>query len=172
VTRKSVMGRPFGGLAGDDAGVSGATPPGPGVSGPGVLGSGQAGPVRYCPSCFAENRRADRFCRSCGAPLDPGDDFAEKLVWALDHPVVETAILAASIIAQRRDPAAVPHLVRVALTSPEPYRARAAAAALRAFRGDPEADAALARLRRSPSALMRAAVAEPNERPRRAGRGR
>ena len=120
---------------------------------------GSGGLTRYCPGCFAENAfDADR-CASCDACLDPNDDFAEKLVWALDHPIVENAMLAASLIARRHDAAAIPHLVRIALTSREPYRARAAAAALLAFRGEPEADGAIAELRGSPSALMRSTVA-------------
>lgn len=122
-----------------------------------MSGQSDAGPSRFCPSCYARNAWSARICRACGSSLESTDDFDSRLIWALGHPDTATAIRAAQAIASRRVRTAIPAL-REALGSPEAYRAAAAAAALASLRGYPEARAALRAARSHPSVLVRQAA--------------
>lgn len=122
-----------------------------------------AGPVRYCPRCFATNEwDADR-CTACGTTLAVDDSYDERLAWALDHPDTATAMLAAELLARRGARAAIDRLLR-ATRSADPYRAAAAAGALAAI-DDDRARAAVRTLRDHPSALVRRAVSGVTPRP-------
>lgn len=116
-----------------------------------------AGPVRYCPACYAVNAAGATHCERCGATLLTEESFDERLVWALRHPDTETAILAAQVLGARRSRSAVPALLE-ATESDDPYRAAAAARALRFFTDDDRAVTRLRRLVRSPSVVVRRAA--------------
>jgi len=114
-------------------------------------------PTRFCPSCYARNVWEAAHCEACGAALDPQDDFATRLVWALAHPDTGVAVNAAATIAARHLTGAIGALRRT-LESPEVYRVAAAAEALTAFLDDPEARAAIAEAQRHRSVVVRRAV--------------
>jgi hypothetical protein len=115
-------------------------------------------PTRVCPSCYALNAWERTTCARCGSALDTPRDFDAGLLWALDHPDTATAILAAQLLAQRHGVRAIRPLGRLLSNQGDPYRAAAAARALRAFAGDPIADGYLAAARDHPSVLVRRAV--------------
>jgi HEAT repeat protein len=121
------------------------------------MGRKSGGPTRFCPACYLRNPWSAAVCESCGSPLQIGDDFDERLVWALRHPDTATAIRAAEALASRGTKHAIPALVE-ALASPEVYRAAAAAAALRVLRDNPAAAAALEAARHHPSVVVRRAA--------------
>ena len=115
-----------------------------------------AGPVRYCPACYAANGWDDERCHHCGTSLASTDSFDERLAWALDHPDTATAMLAADVLARRGTRSAIDRLIE-ATTSSDPYRAAAAARALASLEDD-RARAAAQALRSHRSALVRRAV--------------
>jgi hypothetical protein len=114
-------------------------------------------PSRVCPACYAINPWVADVCVRCGASLERGEAFDERLLWALDHPDTATAELAARLLAARGERRAIEPLGRL-LQSADPYRAAAAARALLAFAGDPAADVLIAEARRHPSVMVRRAV--------------
>ena len=120
--------------------------------------AGDPGPVRYCPACYASNRRAADRCAACGAPLQRDEPYDAKLIWALGHPDTETACRAAAILGSRRVVAAVPALVRMLEAGTDPYRQVAAAEALLELGFAPGVAEAVARAAHHPSALVRRAV--------------
>jgi HEAT repeat protein len=121
------------------------------------MSTASGGPTRFCPSCYARNAWSAAACESCGAGLQIGDDFDERLVWALRHPDTATAVRAAEALASRGTEHAIPALVET-LASPEVYRAAAAAAALRVLSDNPAAAAALETARHHPSVVVRRAA--------------
>ncbi|MGC8633868.1 MAG: HEAT repeat domain-containing protein [Candidatus Limnocylindrales bacterium] len=123
-------------------------------------------PTRVCPSCYALNAWERTTCARCGATLDAPRDFEAGLLWALDHPDTATAILAAMLLARRQEVRAIEPLGRLLARQGDPYRAAAAARALRAFIGDPVADGYLAAARAHPSVIVRRAAAGPGGLPR------
>ena len=116
-----------------------------------------AGPARYCPACYAASGWDDERCHHCGTSLASTDSFDERLAWALDHPDTATAMLAADVLAKRGTRSAIDRLIE-ATSSPDPYRAAAAARALASI-DDDRARAAAHALRSHRSALVRRAVA-------------
>jgi HEAT repeat protein len=115
-------------------------------------------PTRFCPACVARNQwDADR-CVACGANLATSDSYDQRLMWALDHPDTERAMIASQLLARRKVKAAIDRLIE-ATRSPDAYRAAAAARALVTF-DDDWARAAVQGLRDHPSALVRRAVLE------------
>jgi hypothetical protein len=116
-----------------------------------------AGPMRYCPACYAPNEWTDDRCIGCGGSLATDDSYEDRLIWALGHPDTATAMLAADVLARRGTQGAISKLIDL-VDSSDPYRAAAAARALNAFAGDDRAAAALERCRDHPSALVRRAV--------------
>ena len=117
-----------------------------------------SGPTRVCPACYAFNAWTDARCTKCGASLDGDDDLDSRLIWALRHPDTETAIRAAQTLAARRTVAAIGPLVEVVDLLDDPYRSAAAASALGAFAGNPQADGALTRAAAHPSVVVRRAL--------------
>jgi HEAT repeat protein len=121
-----------------------------------------AGPTRYCPACYMRNEWTDNRCAACGTSLASDDSYDERLVWALDHPDTGTAMLAAEVLAERKWRDAINRLIEL-VDSPDPFRAAAAARALKAFSDDDRALAAVDRFRRHPSALVRRAIADSTD---------
>ena len=121
------------------------------------------GPSRVCPACYGINAWSDTVCRRCGSTLETARDFDVGLIWALEHPDTGTAILAARLLGERRQWQAIKPLARLWRRDGDPYRAAAAVRALRAFAGDPIADAHLAAARSHPSVIVRRAASEPAE---------
>lgn len=113
-------------------------------------------PTRYCPACFAQNAWDDERCRACAMSLATDESYDERLLWALDHPDTATAMLAADLLARRDARSAIDRLIE-ATSSPDPYRAAAAARALTGF-DDDRAREAVESLRQHRSALVRRAV--------------
>lgn len=115
-----------------------------------------SGPTRYCPACFAQNAWDDECCQACATSLATDDSYDERLLWALDHPDTATAMLAADLLARRDARSAIDRLIETT-SSPDPYRAAAAARALAGF-DDDRAREAVEGLRQHRSALVRHAV--------------
>ncbi len=134
-----------------------------GDAGGGPSGAAGEGPSRLCPACYAINAWARATCERCGAPLQTTRDFDAGLIWALDHPDTATAMLAARVLAERRQVQAIEPLARLARREGDPYRAAAAVRALRSFQGHSAADAAISEARRHPSVIVRRAAADPAE---------
>ncbi len=122
--------------------------------------AGGEGPSRFCPTCYAINAWSRVTCERCGAPLETTRDFDAGLIWALDHPDTATAMLAARVLAERRQEQAIEPLARLARSQADPYRAAAAVRALRAFAGNATADACVEEARRHPSVIVRRAATD------------
>lgn len=112
--------------------------------------------TRYCPVCYARTPWGAPTCAACGAAMETDEAFERRLMWALDHPDTDVAMVAAEVLAARGANAAIGRLIE-ATDSPDPYRAAAAAAALTRFE-DARARRAVAVLMDHPSALVRRAV--------------
>ena len=97
-------------------------------------------------------------CERCGSLLETPRDFDAGLLWALDHPDTESAMLAARLLGERKTMPAIEPLGRLSRLRDDPYRAAAAVRALAAFAGDPSADASLAAARSHPSVIVRRAA--------------
>lgn len=113
---------------------------------------------RYCPGCYRRNAWDAVRCVACTAVLATEESYDERLIWALRHPDSGVATLAAELLARRRVRGAIPALIRL-VDAADPYRAAAAAAALRAFADDTRVASLLEGLQRHPSTLVRHAVA-------------
>lgn len=117
-----------------------------------------AGPVHYCWACYAGVDSATGRCPVCGGSVaaPPGTSYADQLLWALRHPLVERRIVAAHALAERGERRAVEPLVAM-MEDPDPYLAAAAVSAL--GRLDPErAGPLLRRLAKGGSAPVRLAA--------------
>lgn len=68
--------------------------------------------MQFCPNCWAVNPMEAAVCEQCGTPLAPGEPvlYDQKLMRALSHPVPDTREMAARLLGQRRDQAALPIL--------------------------------------------------------------
>jgi HEAT repeat protein len=116
----------------------------------------------FCPACWARVSGSVRVCPVCGADLArlDRDAFDTKLIRALDHPEVQTALRAARILGERRTERAVPALIARSEAGADPYLRAEIALALKRI-GGREAAAALGRLAQDPSIIVRRAAAEP-----------
>lgn len=94
----------------------------------------------YCPECYAANNERDAVCGRCGAALnsDPRGDYADRLIWALNHPEPTVAPRAAWILGRRRDAKAVAPLIAVLESRKDMGVQEAAVVALGQI-GDPRA---------------------------------
>jgi len=115
-------------------------------------------PTRVCPACYGFNIWSADRCEACGALLETDDDLDGRLIWALGHPDTATAMRAADALAARQTKEAIRPLAALADRVDDPYRSAAAARALMAFAGDPDADSALARVENHPSVVVRSAI--------------
>lgn len=61
-----------------------------------------AGLTYYCWSCYRPAQVASGPCERCGGPSEapPDADYADLLVWALDHPLAERRLLAARVLGE------------------------------------------------------------------------
>ncbi len=119
------------------------------------------GPVRYCWWCYAPQDRAetgDLPCPQCGRPpTEPaGTSFTDKLLWALQHPLVERRVIAAGTLGKHAEPRALQPL-RVMARDPDPYLAAAAINALAHYRFRDVGRTLLAVARAGPAPARRAA---------------
>jgi hypothetical protein len=122
-------------------------------------------PTRVCPACYGFNVWSADRCEVCGARLENDDDLDHRLIWALGHPDTATAMRAADVLAARQTKEAIGPLAALADRVDDPYRSAAAARALLAFAGDPDADAALARVPSHPSVVVRSAIKHSTKHP-------
>lgn len=91
----------------------------------------------YCWSCYAESPHATGKCSACGeetAP-PPGTSYADRLLWALDHPLPDRRMLAVELLGRRRERRAVTPLLMVALDPSDPYLAAEAVRSVVAIAG-------------------------------------
>jgi HEAT repeat protein len=124
-----------------------------------------SGPTRYCPACYGPNAWEEDRCIACGTALQTDESYDERLMWALDHPDADVAMLASQVLAARDAKQAIERLIAM-VDDPDLYRVASAATALTAFGDDPRARSAIAACRDHPSALVRRAVSDPLERAR------
>lgn len=88
------------------------------------------GPVYFCWSCYGQVRRSSGRCPHCGGEISSPEqaDYAERLIWALRHPLPEVQASAVEVLGRQREVRAVPALR--ALVSDEESDLYLAAAAL------------------------------------------
>jgi predicted amidophosphoribosyltransferase len=87
----------------------------------------------FCPRCWRDFAKDLPRCPYCGLDIQEfwnSKDFVEKLILALQHPEPETPIRAACLLAQIKDPRAVPQLIALVKQTKDVYIARAAVRAL------------------------------------------
>jgi len=116
----------------------------------------------FCHGCWKDFREDLAQCPHCGLDIHEflkTTDFVDKLILALDHPEEETAIRAAWILGNLREPRAVGALGRVLATSGHVYLAGEAAAALGKI-GTAEARSALQAFVNHPAQMVRDKVRE------------
>ncbi len=119
------------------------------------------GAARVCPACYSLNSWERTRCERCGSGLETPRNFDAGLLWALDHPDTESAMLAARLLGERKTIQAIEPLGRLSRLRDDPYRAAAAVRALAAFAGHPAADACLDEARSHPSVIVRRAAGVP-----------
>jgi HEAT repeat protein len=69
---------------------------------------------RFCSHCWAENLLDATVCDRCGKELvetEQSVSYAQKLLWALHHPVPDVREMAALLLGLRRDMPAFPVLI-------------------------------------------------------------
>jgi len=117
--------------------------------------------THYCYRCYAENPLPDDACVACGQPVAAprGTSYTQQLIWALRHPVSETARLAASILGVRREVAAAAAPEALVAESDDPYLVAEAVRALASIEGE-RARPLLERLVREGGVIVRRAAAE------------
>jgi HEAT repeat protein len=132
-----------------------------------------AGPVYFCWSCYGQVTQPSGRCPHCGGEISPPRqaDYAERLIWALRHPLAQVRLSAVEVLGRRREPRAVPPLRDLVQSQgADPYLAAAALAALVRIQGTEAcgdllrraADSGTAPLRRlARSLLAEAAGTEP-----------
>lgn len=119
-----------------------------------------AGPTYYCWSCYAAVAAAAGPCPHCGGMIEPppGTDYTDRLLWALDHPLVERRMVAIQVLAARRETRALDRLTRLARSHQDPYLAAAALAAVVSIAGEPASSELLAELAEHAPAPVRRTV--------------
>ena len=119
-----------------------------------------AGPTHYCWSCYAAVAAAAGLCPHCGGRMEapPGTGYADRLLWALDHPLVERRMVAIQVLAARREVRAVDRLTRLARSHRDPYLAAAAVAAVVSIAGEQASADLLAELAEHAPAPVRRTV--------------
>jgi HEAT repeat protein len=79
--------------------------------------------THFCPNCWKEIEPKVKICPHCKADqnLFREQTFTQKLILALDHPEPETPIRAAYILGKLKTVEAIPSLLRIMRTHPDPY---------------------------------------------------
>lgn len=97
----------------------------------------------------------------CGEPIEapPQTDYVDLLLWALHHPVPDTAMQAAASLAARRERRAVEPLRELVLGSPDPILAAQALQSLVELCGGEELRELLEQLARDGAAPVRRVAA-------------
>jgi HEAT repeat protein len=82
----------------------------------------------WCFHCYAVNDHPRGPCDLCGQPVEEpvGLSYVDRLVWALDHPDGDRAVVAAETLGKLRASESAPALRKAVETGPDPY-VRAAA---------------------------------------------
>ena len=104
----------------------------------GPTGAQGAAPTAwFCFHCYGRNARPTGRCQKCDEPIEPPHELSydERLIWALDHPLPDTATTAARLLGVRRPAAAAGPLRRAVATQRDPYLAAEALRALVAVEG-------------------------------------
>lgn len=97
-----------------------------------------SGPVYFCWTCYGQVQRAAGRCPHCGGQIAPPRraDYAERLIWALRHPLAEVRLSAAEVLGRRQEARAVPALRDLVFAEhTDPYLAAAALDALVRIQG-------------------------------------
>jgi len=92
----------------------------------------------YCWACYGRNAAAAGSCVHCGGEIEapPSTSYADRLLWALEHPVSEIRVDAAFSLGSRREnPRSRASAHTLALESPDPFLAAAALESLVAISG-------------------------------------
>jgi HEAT repeat protein len=95
--------------------------------------------IFYCPACWREVPELIHVCPYCKVDVERltlEQDYAQKLIAALDHPEPTTPVRVAWILGMRKEIRAVPRLAQLARESEDPYIVEAAVEALGKI-GDP-----------------------------------
>lgn len=82
-------------------------------------------PVYYCWFCYGHNDHARGPCAHCGDEISPPPDAdrTARLIWALDHPDSDVAMLSTRRLAGLGDRSAIPALRNCVVRAPDPYLA-------------------------------------------------
>ncbi len=118
-------------------------------------------PTYYCWSCYAPAQTASGLCERCGGLIEapPEANYADLLVWALDHPLAERRLVAAQALGKRREARAESRLRELIWTREDPYLAAAAVQALVDIVGRQACEDLLTELaRRGPAPVRRTAA--------------
>lgn len=93
--------------------------------------------MHWCFHCYGVNAQAQGACVHCGQWIEAprGESFEQRLIWALEHPDGDRAILAARTLGVRRVREAIPGLRRLVTAGKDPYLAREALRSVIAIEG-------------------------------------
>jgi HEAT repeat protein len=96
--------------------------------------------VYWCFHCYAVNPRPSGPCVRCGREVKVPEELSwdDRLIWALDHPDSDRAMLAAGTLGRRRTVEALPALRRVVDERSDPFLAVAALRSAIAIAGPAE----------------------------------
>jgi 8-oxo-dGTP pyrophosphatase MutT (NUDIX family) len=116
-------------------------------------------PTSYCWHCYHEIPLAADTCPVCRHPSQPppGTGYTDRLVWALQHPLPDRRLVAATALGERGDRRAVAPL-RGLLADPDPYVAAATLTSVVRLAGVAASRELLTRLATSGAAPVRAAA--------------
>jgi len=116
--------------------------------------------MHWCHYCYAVNPEPSGPCVRCGRPVEGPSalSYDERLIWALDHPDGDRAILAAQSLGARRVRSALPALRRAVDEDRDPYLAVAALRGAVAIAGRDELRGWLEQQARSDSFMVREAA--------------
>jgi hypothetical protein len=123
--------------------------------------------THYCRSCYSPGDQPIGRCRRCGGRIEapPETNYADRLVWALEHPLAERRMVAAQMLGRRREARATDRLYRLARSRHDPYLAATALRALMSITGRPACAQLLAELAQCGPAPVRQTVRALLERP-------
>jgi hypothetical protein len=93
--------------------------------------------VFWCFHCYAVNDRPRGPCVMCGQPVEPpaGLSWTDGLIWTLDHPDADRALLAARTLGRLKARESVPALRATAERGPDIYLRAEALRSLIAIEG-------------------------------------
>jgi len=111
--------------------------------------------THYCHRCYGECAHSSGRCPRCGGSIaaPPGTTYVDSLIWALGHPVSETAMIAARVLGMRAETAAAPAL-RALVDGPDAFLAAQALRSLIAIESEARLRPLLDRLAAGGPALL------------------